>query len=47
MKENVLTKFILTLILGTIITTSSIISVTTSGEPPQPEMAAIEYNINI
>ncbi|PPK46983.1 hypothetical protein [Clostridium algidicarnis] len=47
MKKNVLTKSILTLILGTIIITSAIIPVTRAGEPPEPEMAVIEYNINI
>ncbi|MBU3210472.1 hypothetical protein KPL28_12700 [Clostridium algidicarnis] len=47
MKKKVLIKFVMTMILGAIITTSTIIPVTRAGEPPQPEMAAIEYNINI
>ncbi|MBB6632089.1 hypothetical protein [Clostridium algidicarnis] len=47
MKKNVLIKSVMTMILGVIITTSAIIPVTRSGEQPEPEMAAIEYNINI
>ncbi|WP_443660410.1 hypothetical protein [Clostridium algidicarnis] len=47
MKKNVLIKSVMTMILGVIITTSTIIPVTRAGEQPEPEMAAIEYNINI
>ncbi len=47
MKKNVLIKSIVTTVLGTIITTSAIIPVTRTGEEPEPEMATIEYNINI
>ena len=47
MKKRALIKSIVTMLLGAIITTSAIIPVTRAGEQPEPEMAAIEYNINI
>ncbi|MBU3197449.1 hypothetical protein KPL26_12345 [Clostridium algidicarnis] len=47
MKKNVVVKSVMTMILGVIITTSVIIPVTRFGEQPEPEMASIEYNINI
>ncbi len=49
LKKNLVVKFILTMVLGTIITTSVLkpFGGPGGGEPPDPEMATIEYNINI
>lgn len=49
MKKKVLIKSILTMAIGTIITTSALIPFggPRPGENPDPEMAVIEYNINI
>ncbi len=46
MKKKTLIKSIITMLLGVIITTGTVIAIW-GGERPDPEMSAIEYKINI